>query len=95
MTKTSIPTYRVSLKKDRTLRVAEATCANGVQAEKITVAWFREHAPANEVIVLIGLDGKNNVVGIVEVSRGGLHGCAITAREVFQAGFAQSIMESL
>ena len=37
-----------------------------------------------EVMYAIALDGRNRVIAMCEVSRGGLHACAVTARDVLR-----------
>lgn len=37
-----------------------------------------------EVMVLIALDGQSHVKHLAEISRGGLHGCAISARDILR-----------
>lgn len=41
-----------------------------------------------EVMVVVMLDGRNRVIGMSEVSRGGLHGCAVSARDVLRPAVA-------
>jgi DNA repair protein RadC len=38
----------------------------------------------NEVLVVVLLNGRNQVTGMVEVARGGIHGCAVSARDVLR-----------
>lgn len=37
-----------------------------------------------EVMYALALDGRNRVIAMVEVARGGLHGCAISARDILR-----------
>lgn len=39
-----------------------------------------------EYMFVICLDGRNNVKHIGQVSQGGLHGCAVTARDILRIG---------
>lgn len=41
-----------------------------------------------EVLVVLCLDGQNNVTHLAEVSRGGLHGCSVSARDLFRVAVA-------
>jgi DNA repair protein RadC len=43
-----------------------------------------------EVVVLVTLDIKNNVTGVMEVSRGGLNSSVLTPREVFKRAIANN-----
>lgn len=86
----SVPTYRVTLKKGAPLRVAEKACSSSAQLSRVVLAWFRATRPAGECILLVGVDSKNAVIGVVEVARGGIAGCACTPREIFQAAFAMN-----
>lgn len=85
-----VKTYRVSLKPERTITVAEPKCSNEREASHVALAWFRAMAPAGECLIVIGLDGRNAVIGVAEVSRGGAHGCALTPADVFKAALAMS-----
>lgn len=38
----------------------------------------------HEVIVAVGLDGRNHLLGEVQVAEGGLHGCSIRAHDVLR-----------
>jgi DNA repair protein RadC len=78
------PEYRLTLRRESTLTVADApaVCRDYDHAAKVCVAWYRERRPAFESVILLGLDGRNRVIGIVEISRGGAHGCALTPADV-------------
>lgn len=41
-----------------------------------------------EVMVVLMLDGRNRCVGMVEVARGGLHGCAVSVRDILRPAIA-------
>lgn len=85
-----VRTYRIALKAERTITVAESTLASEREASRTAVAWFRAMMPAGECLIVIGLNGKNEVSGVVEVSRGGAHGCSITPADVFRAAIAMN-----
>lgn len=46
--------------------------------------WPRLCALDTEVMVVVCLDGQNNVKHLAEVSRGGAHGCAVSARDILR-----------
>lgn len=78
-----VPEYRLTLKRERFLQVADArVCDSSITASLVIHAWYAKHEPAFESVILIGLDGKNRVIGVVEVSRGGAHGASLTPRDV-------------
>ncbi|GMV18348.1 MAG: hypothetical protein AMXMBFR56_65720 [Polyangiaceae bacterium] len=87
-TMTKIRTYEVTLRRRRTIRVAEATVSNERAASRAALAWYRDVLPAGESVLCIGVDGRNAIVGIVEIARGGLHGAAVVPADVFRAAFA-------
>lgn len=49
----SVPTYRVTLKKGASLRVAEKSCSSSAQLSRVVLAWFRVTRPAGECILLV------------------------------------------
>lgn len=67
--------YRLTLARERTLTVAEPVpeIRNADAAEKVVNAWFEAREPFGESVILIGVDGRNRLIGVVEVSRGGAH----------------------
>ncbi|HYV99645.1 MAG TPA: JAB domain-containing protein [Gemmatimonadaceae bacterium] len=77
--------YRLTLRRERVLNVAEASAPDFDHATRTLLAWFRVMRPAGECLLLLGLDARNNVIGLVEVARGGLHGCAVTVADVLRA----------
>jgi DNA repair protein RadC len=83
-----VPTYRVELRREATLKVAEESTPSFDAAGRVALAWFRERAPAGEILIVILLDGRNRVRGIVPVSQGGAHGCAITPADIFRPAIA-------
>lgn len=83
-----VPTYTLALRPGPMLLVAERACKNSIVVERIARAWFREHMPAAEHVLLIGLNGKNDVCGLVEIGRGGAHGCALTPLDVLRTAIA-------
>lgn len=83
-----IQKYRCTLRRDGVLRVADSACSSQSQAERIAFAWFDERRPPHEELIAILLSGANQVLGIVVVSQGGAHGCAITPCDVFRPALA-------
>lgn len=45
-------------------------------------------AEVGEVMVVVLLDGRNRMIGLAEVARGGLHGCAVSARDILRIAIA-------
>jgi DNA repair protein RadC len=77
-----IQLYEVRLRKAGTLRVAQPTCSGSYEALRLFGPLLR-HVPHEEVW-LACLDGCNRVLGLSRVSQGGLHGAALTPRDVLQ-----------
>lgn len=91
----NVPTYRVTLTREATLRVAEPRTGSHEQAARVLLAWFRDRAPVGEIVVVVLLDGRHRIRGIVPVSQGGAHGAAITPADVLRpaiAGAASAIL---
>jgi DNA repair protein RadC len=78
-----ITEYRVTLQPARTLSIAEVTCSSYSAAERIARSYFADRLPHEELIA-VGLNGRNSVVGLVCVSVGGAHGCAVTPADVLR-----------
>lgn len=78
-----IPRYKCQLIKDGHLplfikgRIDEATAA--VKVFAISLAGL----PHEEIHMLM-LNGAGRPIGLLKVSQGGLHGCAITARDILR-----------
>lgn len=79
-----IKQYRCTLKAERTIRVAEPSCENYDSARAVVLAWFRSMRPVGEHMIVVGLDSRLAVLGVVEISRGGAHGCAITPADALR-----------
>lgn len=86
--KVKVTQYRVSLRRERTFTVADGTANNPDQAARILLAWYRVMRPAGECLVVLGVNGRNNVLGLCEVARGGAHGCAVLPADILQAALA-------
>lgn len=82
--------YRVCLKPEGTLKVSDVEIATSADAERVLLGWYRKEMPAGECLLVLGVDVRNHIVGIVEVSRGGVSGAAVTSREIFQAALAMN-----
>lgn len=80
----SIPLYRPSLRQEGELQLQRKDCGNFYSAKEIALAWFREMQPLGESLLVIGVNGKNEVVGVSEVGRGGLSGCGCAAGDIFR-----------
>lgn len=75
--------YRLTLAHERTLTLAENVSDHDAAA-RVVDAWFRVRESFAESVILLGLDARNRLIGVVEVSRGGAHGCAITPADVLR-----------
>lgn len=67
-----------------TERDARGVCRSS--ADVYSLIGERINREAVEVMYLIALNSRNGVVGLVEVSRGGVSGCSVTARDILRAG---------
>ncbi len=78
--------YRLTLQAERVLKLSEPVeQINGARdAERVIDAWFRAREPFGESVILLGVDGKNRLIGVVEVSRGGAHGTALSPGDVLR-----------
>jgi len=74
--------YKVRLVKERTLKFAVTEVSSAEDLAKIARSELG-HLPHEEVIA-IGLGGRNNIVGVVKVSQGGLGGAAMMPGEVIR-----------
>lgn len=74
--------YRVRLEKDGVLHVADSAADCEESATKILMGLL-EGIPHEEVHLVL-VDGRAHVIGSVRVAMGGLHGCALTARDVLR-----------
>ncbi len=72
--------YRPALVKDGILRVSDKTADSFENAREIFFALLAR-LPHEEVHLLL-LNGRSEVIGTVKIGQGGLHGCALTARDV-------------
>jgi DNA repair protein RadC len=79
-TKYRIPKYKCRLVRDGGTSMPSA--ASFAQAEQVLFKLLA-NLPHEELHVLF-LDGQNKIVGSACVSQGGLHGCAVSSREVFR-----------
>lgn len=79
-----IQQYQVKLVRHKTINVSESICADSNAAARIAVDWYKKRAPATEIMIALLLNVRNGVIGIVEVSIGGLHGCAITPADILR-----------
>lgn len=80
----SVTQYRVTLKKDRVLRVADVDCSSFERARRIVSAYYMREVLPHEEVIAVGLNGRNEVLGIVRVSQGGAHGAALTPVDVLR-----------
>jgi len=80
--RTSVPIYAVRLVREGTATYAASTVERTEQAFKIVEPLLVREV--TEVILVVYLNGKGRPIGLQEVSRGGLHGCAVTPADVFR-----------
>lgn len=80
--------YEIRLAKAGVLKVAE-TKADCFEAARSILHALLKDKPHEEVY-LIAVNGRSEVTGVVMVSRGGMHGCALTARDVLLPAVAQN-----
>lgn len=82
-----IQKYRCALVKDGRVQTAERF---EVKCSESALALFRPvfaGLPHEEVWMAM-LNAKNDVLGLVRVGQGGLHGCALTPADVFRPAIA-------
>jgi len=72
--------YRPALVKDGILRVSDKSADCFENARAIFFALLA-NLPHEEVHLIL-LNGRSEVIGTVKIAQGGLHGCALTARDV-------------
>lgn len=77
-----VPIYAVRLVREGTASYSTDVVTRTEQAFRL-VAPLLELEPT-EVFYVIFLNGASRPVGIQEVSRGGLHGCALTPADIFR-----------
>jgi DNA repair protein RadC len=77
-----VPKYRLSLVREGTAGYAAPTVQCAENAARVIGAMLATECVENFVVVY--LNGRNKVIGAEVVSRGGLHGCAITPAEIFR-----------
>ena len=82
-----VQTYRVALKKDRVLRLAEGTANDPIKVERIAHAMLAD-SPV-ERLVAIFLGGQSQVLGVAEIATSGqVSSCTVDAAFVFKAALA-------
>lgn len=84
--KYSVPIYRCMLVRDGEKEVARERAPSFDDAAEIFFESLK-NLPVEEVHVLF-VDGQNRVTGLECVSRGGLHGCALSCRDVLRGAIA-------
>src|SRR5512138_2635498 len=75
-----IQKYRPALVKAGVLKVSDTTADCFERARDIFFSLLA-NLPHEEVHLLL-LNGCSEVIGTVKVAQGGMHGCALTARDV-------------
>lgn len=75
-----IQTYKPRLVKAGVLNVAERK-ADCFESAREILFCLLANLPHEEVHLIL-LNGQSDVIGTVRVSQGGMHGCALTARDV-------------
>jgi len=74
---------RVSLVRERAVGTPERKCGCSENSALLLHALL-DDSPVERIYVLL-LDGRNNVLAVEQIGQGGLHGCAIAARDVFRS----------
>ena len=64
--------------------------SNPMDAADIAREVFKTDSQAEEIFGILTLDTKNNVNGVLEVSRGSLNSSIVHPREVFKRAFLQN-----
>lgn len=77
-----IPFFQVKLVKGRSVKLPKAYISS--QDDLIHVATVELASLPHEEVLAIGLGGRNNIIGVVRVSQGGIGGAAMTAQEVIR-----------
>lgn len=83
----SVPKYRLSLVKDGTAAYAERHVEQAEQAARVIGTMLNDEPVEN--IVVLYLNSRNKIVGAEIVSRGGLHGCAVTMAEIYRGAIVK------
>jgi DNA repair protein RadC len=81
-TKLKIQLFKVRLVKERVLRFPVTRIGSSEDLVKIARSELG-HLPHEEIIA-IGLSGKNEPVGVVKISQGGIGGAAMTPADVIR-----------
>lgn len=76
------PIYSVRLVREGSATYAATTVDRSERALAIVRPLLE--VEVTEVILVVFLNGQNRPIGLQEVSRGGLHGCAVTPADVFR-----------
>ncbi len=85
-----ITEYHVTLRKANELVLCDDECNSYYDVSKVVVAWFRERMPVGECLILIGLNARNKIIGLTEISRGGLSCAAVYPSDIFRTVFAMA-----
>jgi DNA repair protein RadC len=78
----NVPIYQVRLQRAGVLRIADTCCDNCWAAYRLFRPVLRELA--HEQVWIAAVNGATKVVGLSMVSQGGLHGAAVTPRDILQ-----------
>jgi len=78
----SIRKYRVSLVRDGDVKMPRDTAESFEEARDLFFELLKD-SPVERIYVAY-LSGYNRVIGVECVAQGGLHGCAITPKDVFR-----------
>lgn len=75
-----IQTYKPRLVKAGVIRVSERK-ADCYEAAREVLFALLANLPHEEVHLVL-LNGRSDIIGTVKIAQGGMHGCALTARDV-------------
>lgn len=79
-----ITQYRVTLKRERVLQVSDVMVGSFDAAVRVLRRYYDRANLPHEELIAIGVNGRNEIVGIVKVAQGGSHGCAVCPSDIFR-----------
>lgn len=82
----NVPFFTLKLVRGRNIRYPVAKVADASQVETVLRAYLQDQDCEHLVVVM--LDGQNNLVGVSEVSVGGMTGVHVALRDIFKHAIA-------
>ena len=88
-TPVALPAW-VRLVRDAEVHAAEVLAGQRAASDEDVMNLVGERLAAEEVetMLTIAVDGRNRVLAVQEIARGGGHGCVVSAREIFRVAVA-------